>query len=217
MALTSLSVVKTHLGISDSSQDTLLSQLISQVDAIMLASLKRNIEQATYTDYLSGDGTPILTLRHYPVTSITTLHLDDAGYFGFGAESFATANLLESGVDYALMRESSTGSSAGLVRRINGIWPSPEWRAANQLSALPLGAAGNVRAVYVAGYATVPADLQLAATQVVAQIKVSAQFGGDIQSANYEDAGFSRMAATEALSQIGSVASILKRYRAIAI
>ena len=217
MSLTSISAVKTLLGISDSSQDTLLTQLLAGVDATIKQWLRRDIEQATYTEFYSGDGTEVLALNQYPVTSITSVHENASGYF---TESEFTADeLLTAGEDYALMRLSSTvGSKAGFVRRIGGLWPQPSLRTQQFLSAFPGAAAGNIRVVYVAGYSSVPADLAAAANQLVVRAYNQRTGGGlGIQQQSYEDASESFFNPQDSLSMLGTVESILRPYRRVVV
>ena len=213
MSLTSISAVKTLLGISDSSQDTLLTQLLAGVDATIKQALRRDIEQATYTEFYSGDGTEVLALNQYPVSSITSIHEDPDGYFTESA--FTSDDLLTADVDYALVRMSSTaGGKSGLVRRIGALWPRPSIRTQQFLSAFPGAAAGNIRVVYVAGFATVPADLAMAANQLVIRAYNQRSNGGSgIQQESYEDASVSYFNPTDSASLLGTVESILRSYR----
>ena len=105
MALTTLLSVKTQGGIavSDTSRDAQLRILIDGVTSLVKQQLNRNLESQQYLEYYSGDGSPLLLLRQYPVTTVSLVCVDDAGWFGAGPDSFApTRNLIE-GVDYALM------------------------------------------------------------------------------------------------------------------
>ena len=74
MALTTLADLKTYLGISDSSEDALLNLLIADADAAILGYIGRTIEQATLTEYYSGDGTQMLVLKQRPVTVFAVLY-----------------------------------------------------------------------------------------------------------------------------------------------
>ena len=76
MALTTLADLKTYLGISDSSEDALLNLLIADADAAILGYIGRTIEQATLTEYYSGDGPQMLVLKQRPVTAVTSVHVD---------------------------------------------------------------------------------------------------------------------------------------------
>ena len=73
MALTTLMSVKTQGGIptSDTSRDGQIRILIDGITSLVKQQLNREIESAKYTDYYSGDGSPFLLLRQYPVTSVS--------------------------------------------------------------------------------------------------------------------------------------------------
>ena len=75
-ALTNLDRVKRFLGISGTSDDTLLTELINSVSAQIQAWLRRGIVQGTATEKLDGAGQYHLVLGHYPVVSVTSVVLD---------------------------------------------------------------------------------------------------------------------------------------------
>jgi hypothetical protein len=78
--LTTLARVKRELGITTTTNDLLLSDLINGVSSRFLRAVGRNIVEAAISgEKLSGDGfTSALTLRHWPVTGALTL-LDSEG------------------------------------------------------------------------------------------------------------------------------------------
>lgn len=219
MALTTLATVKTLLGVasSDDSQDALLTILIAGVGPMIERSLKRKLDQDTFTEYYSGDGTPFLVLNQRPVHSIASLYVSEDGHFGDG--TFTTAGLLVAGTDYALMRTSTETESSlsGIVRRIGGVWPVATIREAGMLVAAPVGGSGNIKITYTAGYASVPPDLALAAAQLVARIKTSLSVGGGVQSMSYEDAAVTYLEQAEASGMIGSIESVLRSYRSYVV
>lgn len=130
MALSSVSAVKTLLGISDSSQDTLLTQLLAAADAAVKTYIRRGKAKTAFTSwpesgadtmYFSGEGTPDLILPYWPVTAVASVYLDAAGYFGDGANAFSSATLLTAGVDYVLYRDDGAASVTARLRRLGGI------------------------------------------------------------------------------------------------
>ncbi len=138
MALTTIAAIKTYLDISAETWDTVLASL-------QLGAEKRidqhcgDIESATYTEYYDGLGRGRLPLAHRPITSITTLH-DDLG------RDYAASSLVSSG-DYTFYPDE------GIVALDSGTLQD---------------GTRNVKVVYVAGYSTVPDDVQLATWKLVA-------------------------------------------------
>jgi hypothetical protein len=63
--------VKSYLGISDSSYDSLLNDLCAGVSKFIADFLDRDIEQGTTTEYL--DGADTLVLKNYPLLSVTSV------------------------------------------------------------------------------------------------------------------------------------------------
>lgn len=75
--LTSLANVKTWLGVTTSTDDTLLSRLISAGSDYIQAWLNRDLTLQTYASYRDGgDGTRMM-FRNYPVVSVTQVKIDN--------------------------------------------------------------------------------------------------------------------------------------------
>ncbi len=114
------------------------------------------VYRATVTEYYDGSGTPNLCLRRTPVPAdgIVSLNRDYTGNAGTTSGAFGTDTLLVAGSDYYLETDSLYGdgmSYAGIVKRIDGVWPlrqrRPYGRLAAGLEALP----GCIKVVYAAG------------------------------------------------------------------
>ena len=176
MALCTVQNVKDALGISGSSQDSLITFFVNGANTAIKRYCRSNLEQATYTDYLDGTGLNSILLRETPVQSITNIWLDQAGYYGQGS-GFASSSLLTAGVDYALMPDFQKDSShhdwsgSGMVRRL-GLGTASYFVVSNstiaggaKFAVWPVGV-GNIKVTYVAGYATIPDDLTFAATSL---------------------------------------------------
>jgi len=195
VALTTLAIVKARLGIAtaNTSQDALLADLILEADDEIKEYLGQNIEQATYTEFYKGPGSNKLILRQLPVQSITSVHLDSDGYFGFGTTPFATADLLVAGTDYALDYVSSAEySESGLLYRIGSVWPC--MRSNNGLlEDFPEKAIGNIKVVYVAGYpsGSVPKRYQAMATKYVCWKFATDVSAGIMSSESISDTSYS--------------------------
>ncbi len=182
MALTTRTKVKLHLGISDTSEDSLLDQLILEVDAWIKKQCGRDLESTSYTEFYEGTGTQILRLRHTPVTAITTVHEDNDAYWAQGSSAFGTESLLTAGTEYALQTRVSGTSYTGLLFRIGAVWPSVRRFSRGLLIGSAIPGLGNIKVAYTAGYSSVPADLELLANILVAVLRRNAQHGDDVQS-----------------------------------
>lgn len=220
MALTTKENIKLLLGISDTSKDALLDYLITQADVIIENYLDRKIEQATYTEFYSGSGTERLFLNNYPVTSITSIHLDNRGYFGDGPDSFAADTLLTEGSDYVLNKDDASEtavSRSGEVFRIKGIWDRPHIRKRGQLCSAPASGKGNIKVVYVGGFAVVPKDLEHCANRVVVSIYNSRTLSSVIASESFEDYSYNLAGTEEAARALDSSHSVLAYYKRMVV
>lgn len=133
--------VKEHLGISATTWDAHIDTLITRVSAAIERDLARVFASANYTEYYDGDGSRALVLRHFPVTGITSIHVDNA------RETYNATTLVDSD-DYTYDSDSGIVTFDARLARGNK----------------------NVRVVYTAGYATVPADIALACVLWVAHL-----------------------------------------------
>lgn len=101
------------------------------------------VEDITYTRYLTPDDYDDLILDVVPVVSITTIHDDET-------REYAAATLVDSS-NYTLL-----DGDVGLV-----------CTTANGVHSWTVGSKRAVKAVFVAGYATIPDDMKLAARMMV--------------------------------------------------
>src|SRR5262245_38083242 len=81
MALIILSDVKTHLGITTSADDALLTQLQASADDFVEQYCQRSFAGGSFTEDHAGGGSTLF-LRNYPVTSITSVKVDTNRAFG---------------------------------------------------------------------------------------------------------------------------------------
>ena len=239
MALTTLPSVKCFLGIKSNAEDSRLAAMIDMADAAIKEYLGRDIEQATYTEFYSGDGTPLLILRQRPVVSITTIHVDSAAYYGQASGAFAAATLLVAGTDYAIVFDTAVGgvsvSRRGIVERINTVWPLaisqgafyPAWSDQQRTGGLshepPFPRAGNIKVIYVAGYtvATKPKDLELAENLYVSHLRRTAKFGGGSPQSEslgqYSYSLFGPSGGNGGGAEMASIRQILSRHKEVPI
>lgn len=152
MALFTRDELKTHLGLSGTSHDAFIDQLVTQVSLLVPSWCNRiapdgssAIEDSVTdaTEFYDGTGAQELRLKRYPVTSVTTVHVDSDRTFG--AESLVPATSYTIDKPQGVLRFLPHGESG-----INAIsyWPS---------------GTRNVQVVYRGGYSTLPADLKLGA------------------------------------------------------
>lgn len=73
MSLTTTTKVKTYLGISGTTYDTLIDSLVKSVSSSIERYCKRKFERDTYTEYFDTDGEKYLFLDNFPVASITSI------------------------------------------------------------------------------------------------------------------------------------------------
>lgn len=220
MALTTAATIKTLLGFSDTSLDAVLAILIPQADEMIKGYLQREIEQATYTEYYSGSGNQVIVLNQTPVQSITSVNEDRDGYFGDGTDAFPAASLLVEGTDYVLRKDDATAtevSKSGILYRIGKAWPRPSVRLQGQLASAPGLGLGNIKVVYVAGWATVPSDIQFAANKLVTSMLQSRSLQGPLESESIEDYSYTIAGAEEQANMLDSVKGSLARYKKVVI
>jgi Phage gp6-like head-tail connector protein len=236
MPLATLDQLKLMLGITDTSQDALLTQILAGVDRAIYSFTKRDVlEEVTVTLIMSGNGRPDLVLPHRPVTSITSVHVDQDGYWGDGTNPFPAETLWTPGVHYSLIRDGygvGPGGKSAILRRLGGAlpgggflnwppWPlpaSPGLLAASRATYWPIGD-GNIKVVMLAGYNPVPADLALAAQELAIQVYRRRAFGVPLQSESY--AGYSYTLAisllTTLIRQPTSAVTTLAHYRELSV
>jgi hypothetical protein len=218
----------------DTSQDALLTQIQGGVEIAVAGYCKRTFEQTSYSEYYTGNNSPVLILNQYPVLAVGSVNVDlSTGNFGQTPGGFDSTTLLTAGTDYALQYDDSISARAGFLRRLGGTgnawgsWPGqlilpnglpaegtltggrsgPSW----------LSVPGSIWVQYTAGYTagTMPVDLMLAVDQVCAWVYRTGKWGGLLMdSEKLEDYSYSLATkAISAMPPIGSPRQILGRYR----
>lgn len=137
--LSTVASCKEHLGISGTTFDAVIGTLLTRASAWIERYCGRTFASTAYTQDYDGDGTDTLILRQYPIVSVTTIHDDQE-------RDFASATLIDAD-DYYV------DADKGMVKLIAGRFSRGR---------------GNVRVVYTAGHATVPAAVALAAVELTA-------------------------------------------------
>lgn len=174
--LTSLAALKTYLGISGTSEDDFLTQVLDGIDAAVFNFTKRREElysSVTTTEYIDGHGlNEVLVLRRRPVTDVTSVHVDPKGYYGKGSSAFDSSTELTEGTHFVAPREDSTEENGGTLIRIGAVWPE---------------GLGNVKVVYVAGYGSTPSDLVLAVHQTAAIVRGARDQGATLKTETLDE------------------------------
>lgn len=150
--LTTTAKVKTHLGITSSADDALIGTLVTAASRIIEKYCDNAFNQATYTEYYDGNGEPDLLLAHGPIISVTSLNVDSG-------RTYADATLLTEGSDFVSYKDEAR---VEMLRGSGLAWAQEDAVFPNAQQA--------VKIVYVAGYATIPADLELAANEMAAYL-----------------------------------------------
>lgn len=145
MAFTTSTKVKAHLGISGTAHDTILAQLITQVDALIETEANVPTDTSTPTvadEVVSSDGTTIVQTKKHPIASIVKVERRDVN------------NDWEDYPDETHANMDFEGNRIYAKYVVSGKGPR------------------KIRLNYTAGYATadVPDDLALVATLLVVQL-----------------------------------------------
>lgn len=123
--VTTYSAVATRIGLTGTTNQTMVNQIIDEVTDQFAVVLKRPIwRDASRTDYLTGDNSNVIQLPLYPIESITSVTI--ASDVDFDAATALTAN-----DDYRF------DPANGLLYREADIWPRY---------------VRGIKVVYVAGY-----------------------------------------------------------------
>jgi len=83
MAIDTLANVKTHLGVTGTSDDTLLGKLQAAADDFITRHCGRAFDGGSYTEDLDG-GARVLVLTNYPIQAVTSVSVDSTRTFGAG-------------------------------------------------------------------------------------------------------------------------------------
>lgn len=193
MALTTLAAVQAIPGMANK-DETWLTQLIAAASEAIKQVCKLRLESQEHTEYYSGNGLPDLVLRQWPVTAVESVHVDPTGYAGQAAGAFPATTEWAQGENWMLVPDTTGGvSRRGLLRVIAGtgntVWLGmyPAWGVypgklhAARRPCWPPGD-GNIKVVYTAGYAAVPADLQYACGYLVSEMVRNMPVGGPLAS-----------------------------------
>ena len=136
MSLTTLANLKVWLGTTTTTDDALMQRLIDAASAFIESWLNRKILQATYNEIYDGTGTDTLTTQTYPITSLLSCSFSGTAQKILSAGDFSSA-----AIDFT------------------------DSQLYGQFLTFPLGRQ-NISISYVAGYVTVPLDVEQACIEL---------------------------------------------------
>jgi hypothetical protein len=220
--VTTLQSVKTFLGIptDNTTMDAVINALIPAVSVLFKRVTGRVFGSYTYTDYYSGDGSPVLILRQRPVILAgLRVWVDTNGAWGQSTQPFPANSELEAG-QFALQLDGDDGDSrSGLLFRVGSVWPMCEARLwqnqSPELAADHIYPSGNVKVLYTAG--ETDAAIETAGNYAISNILQSKKYSALIQSESYEEYSFNLILPTTKAGiqgMIGTYAwSIISAYK----
>jgi len=140
-ALTTLNQAKTYIKIplSELSQDSLVELFINAASDLLETETNRVLKAKTITEYQDGRRQNIIVTKEYPINSVDELWIDNYSKFTNPSDQVASA-------DFDVTDEESS------ILYIQSSFPKG-YR--------------NIKIVYNAGYATIPADLEHACLWLV--------------------------------------------------
>ena len=147
--LTTLANCKSWLKLTaaQTTDDTILSRLISASSALLQSWLNRNILAQVYTEVLDGQGNNQIVFANYPVTAVASLSIDKI--------------IIPASIDGGVL-QAGYGFDDGRLWVI-GYQFTRNSGYANDFTR----GRGNVTVSYTAGYATVPLDIEQACIEMV--------------------------------------------------
>lgn len=80
MSLTNITSVKAWMGETTSNKDALIASLILSCSQEIISYLNRNIESEFYEDIVSGNGKNTLTMKNWPITTVTAVQIGQFSY-----------------------------------------------------------------------------------------------------------------------------------------
>jgi len=137
MALTTLDdVLKYRLGNGEvlkttPDQNDVLKSIIDSISTSIEKYCSRTFLSTSYTEYYNGDGRSILYLKNYPIISITSIHEDDN--WVWDSSTLISTSYYRTFDDLGIIFKDGTRLDTGRL---------------------------NIKVVYVAGFTTIPSDIQ---------------------------------------------------------
>lgn len=140
--LTTLASVKAWIPVTTTSDDDLLTALVTRASTFVQSWLNRTIASQAYAEVRNGQGMPVMLLQNYPISAIASLSID-------GIVVPARSPL----------GPGSFSNPGGYTFDANAVYLSG-WVFCSGFQ--------NVAISYVAGYADTPADIVQATNMIIA-------------------------------------------------
>lgn len=166
----SLGQVKAYLGhyeTDDGADDDLLEQLLTEATARVDALTNQTWWAESVTEYYDGLDSAMLTLRRYPVSAVTSIHVSTDLPRVYDSTTLLTAD-----------EEYLVDTQAGIVERPSGVWPK---------------GANAVKVVYTAGE-DAPTEISRA-TMLLAAYWFRTRRGGAFESVSMPDGSVTGIAS----------------------
>ncbi len=185
MALTTLDIVKSRLGISSSTHDAMLAVMINEVQSVIETRAGRAFDAADYTNQdFDGWGYRDLFLWQGPLNSVASVY----------ELTYSSSGVTTTEVDsWRYVQRGTNERGHGHLRRVDG----QLWTAGNL----------NYRVTFNAGFSVIPKALQLDSTRlVVAHFRrrdiegVVSQSAGDLSATPIDPTELDRLADRVAAS-----------------
>ena len=143
----SLDETKAYMGVPVATNDALLTTFEKVARALInkYCSVTTFLED-TYSEFYDGERETYVVLKHFPIVSVTTLHID-------GGRVFDASALIASD-EFVIYKDDGKIELIG-VDQFGGV-----------RSIFPRGQQ-NIKVVYVAGFSTTPDDLKVATQMVI--------------------------------------------------
>lgn len=181
MAILTLALYKEFTGITstDATRDAALTVMIAEVNDAILRYLNNGaIEQQSYTVIMAAPVSVNLVLPVVPVlASSLQIYLNTQAQGDPAA--FTSDTLLTPYTDYMLDvgQTDATTSQTGIVRNLSSAWGVWWARPPASLAPILIPVPGAIKAVFTAGYATVPPSIQAAASLIVSKLYAMRKIG----------------------------------------
>ena len=170
---------------------------IKAASAAIVTFCGRPFVSDTVTEYYNGDGSQTLTLRRYPVTTLTTITIIDTD-----------ADDTDDDIDGDEFRGWADDANAGIIR----FKPSPSTDV--EFTYFPAGHE-NVKVAYTAGYADIPEDIQEACVQTVAWLLSANERDAGLTAEKLGDYQYTRESSSGLLPPVAK--ALLARYRNVRV
>lgn len=182
-ALCTVDNAKNFIGLTNNNYDTVLEMLINQATDFIEKYCDRRFKETTYTDEVyDGTDDDAIVLKQFPVTTFTELE------YNANFNNSASWNTIDS-EDYWI------DTDTGIVTKVNKFVKGKQ----------------KYRATYVAGYSTIPYDLQYACLMFVSEAFNKRKAGGiKTESLGDHSISFESLLMTDS-----TVQKILNGYRKV--